>query len=562
MALRDRYLFEKVLVSSGTFPSVPDLTFNILESESLIFINEGAGAIEISFDGETVHNELNPSSGVNSVIVNYSSFNKIWFRLKSGAASVVRIQNDAQIGASTTVNLSGVTVGGTASNFGDPFPVPGTAVGFDDGTNMQGARVYDVDTGAATEYVLGTVLRASESGGSVETGTPTHPLHVQIQGSNTDYLHPLQLDGYGAIDGFGRLRVSTPITILDTKQIFDDQPLIWDTQTVTGGTSAHQTNRASSLLTVTSTVGSKVIRQTKTRAQYQPGKSLLIFSTFVMGTGVAGIDKKAGYFDANNGVYFKNNGSTNSLVIRSKVSGVVLENEVTQANWNIDTLNGLGPSGINLDITKAQIFVVDLEWLGVGTVRCGFVINGAYYYIHKFNHSNILNSVYMSSPNLPVRYEIENVSSGTGSTLEQICASVASEGGYEITGNPRSIDRGVSPFTTIDKNQLYPVLSLRINSTRAGVAIQPNYIDVLCTSSNAIFKWALILNPTINGADAASWQSINGSYVQYDVSRTLTNYCTGGYVLASGYGSQKVTTTSNLIQGRFPLGISIAGVPD
>jgi hypothetical protein len=624
MSRKNRFFFEKVLVSSNSFLIDPDIFINIIDNESLLFINEGAGAVEISFDGTDVHSELNPSSGTNSLIANYPSVNKIWLRLKSGAASVVRVQNDASIASSTTVNLSGLTVGGTASDFGDPFPVPGTAAGFNDGSDMQGARVYDVDTGVATEYVLGTVLRASAPGGSVEAGTSSKPLRINPTGDTaqpvtdnggsltvdttqlpaalvggrldnnvgswlgstaptvgqktkvnsipvvvaSDQILPIsgkiEIESFSnaASDAFGRLRVSAPYTLFESKQIFDNQPLLWDVQLTSGGTSVHSANRASSLLSVTSTVGSKVIRQTKNRFTYQNGKSLLILTTFVMSSNTSGITKRVGYFDSNNGIHLKNNGTTTSLVVRSNVTGSPVEDEVVQDDWNIDVMDGYGVSGKDLDITKAQIFIIDIEWLGVGTVRCGFVIDGVIYYVHKFHHANMIDSVYMSTPNLPIRYEIENVSSGTGSSFEQICCSIISEGGYDDAGLTYSADRGVSPLANVDNNQIYPILSLRLKSGSFGTQILPELIDVFCSSSNANFKWALIINPTINGIDTASWQSLTGSAVEYDVSRTATNYLTGGTVISSGYGSQKTTTLGAIIRGRLALGATIAGVAD
>jgi len=625
MSRKNRFFFEKALVSSGAFGVNPDLVINIIDNESLLFINEGTGAVEISFDGTNVHSELNPASGTNSLIANYPSVNKIWLRLKSGSASVIRVQNDASIASSTTVNLSGITVGGTASDFGDPFPVTGTAAGFNDGTDMQGARVFDADSGAGTQYVLGSILRASAPGGSVETGTLSNPLRIDPTGDTaqpvTDNGASLTVDttqlpaslvggrldsnlgawlgstaptvgqktmansvpvviasnqstlpisgniaiesfSNAASDAFGRLRVSAPYTLFESKQIFDNQSTLWDTQLTLGGTSTHSANRASSLLAVTSTVGSKVIRQTRNRFTYQNGKSLLILSTFVMSSDVAGITKRVGYFDQNNGIYLKNDGTNVSVVIRSNVTGTPVEDEVLQDDWNVDVMDGYGISGKTLEIDKAQIFIIDVEWLGVGTVRCGFVIDGVIYYVHKFHHSNIINSVYMSTPNLPIRYEIENISSGTGSTFEQICCSIISEGGYDDAGLTHSADRGISAISNIDNNNLYPILSLRLKSGNYGTQIKPEFIDVFCSSSNANFKWALIINPSINGVDAASWQSVTGSVVEYDVSRTVTNYLIGGTVIASGYGSQKTTTLGSVIQGRLSLGSTIAGVAD
>lgn len=75
--------------------------------------------------------------------------------------------------------------GGTSSNFGQAFPSTGTAAGFSDGTNMQGARVYDTDSGAGTQYTLGVNLRIAGSGGSVEGGTSSNPIRVDPTGSTT-----------------------------------------------------------------------------------------------------------------------------------------------------------------------------------------------------------------------------------------------------------------------------------------------------------------------------------------------------------------------------------------
>lgn len=599
---KDRFYFEKKTISSSTFNTDADFAVALISKNSILITNEGSGSIEYSFDGVKVHGQLNPALGKTSIVVNDASIVKIWFKLQSGVPSVVSVQNDSFIPANVNVDLSGSSFGGTSSTFNDLFPSLGTAVGFTDGTEMQGARVYDVDSGVGTEYVLGTVLRSSASGGSVELGTETNPirvdptgdtdqpvilksgdkgttpvanvtsenvdantqaLHVYVKGSSNDANHPLVLDGYAALDGFGRFRVSMPHTIFENKQIVDSQSIIWNNSLTSGGTTNYSSSRASTTLNVTSTIGSRVIRQTKQRFHYQAGRSFLTYVTFVMGNSVPGVSKKIGYFDDNNGIYFEDTGSVRRLVVRSSVSGSVdNSNYANQANWNIDKMDGYGPSKITLDVSKAQIFFVDFEWLGVGTVRCGFVINGQMYYVHQFHHSNIIGSVYMSNPNLPIRAEIENVSAISGSSLEQICCSVGSEGGYDNPGLSFSIDRGATPLSGVDNLYLYPLLSIRQKSTALGTQIFPEYIDMLCSSSNANFRWALVVNPTVNGVDNASWVDLSGSAVQYDVSRTSANYLTGGYIIASGYGSQKVTAASAIVKGSYTLGSTISGDRD
>jgi len=73
--------------------------------------------------------------------------------------------------------------GGTSSNFTSAFPTAGTAIGFTDGTNMQAARVFDLDTGAGLQYIQGVSLRLSGAGGSVEFGTATAPVRIDPIGT-------------------------------------------------------------------------------------------------------------------------------------------------------------------------------------------------------------------------------------------------------------------------------------------------------------------------------------------------------------------------------------------
>jgi hypothetical protein len=339
-----------------------------------------------------------------------------------------------------------------------------------------------------------------------------------------------------SVDAFGRSRVSIPTVQFDSKQLFDNRSIFWATSTVTGATTTYSSNRASTTLNATATVGSTAIRQTKRRFNYTAGRSQQIMETFVMGATPAGMIKRVGYFDGYNGIYFENNGGTLNFVIRSNVTGTPINTVIPQSNWNIDKLDGTGSSGITLDTTKVQLLVIDFEWLGTGRVRVGFDINGSIKYAHQFLNANNLTSVYMSSPNLPCRYEITNSSSASASTLEQICTTVISEGNIQPEGQLFSVDRGVTVLSGVNNAALYPLVSIRLDNNKPGATITPNTFNINCTTSNNNYKWALILNPTVAAPDAAVWTPINNSAVQYDVSRTTSNTLTGGTVIASGYG--------------------------
>jgi len=335
-------------------------------------------------------------------------------------------------------------------------------------------------------------------------------------------------------DAFGRLRVSNPLTLFDSSHRFADNQL-WSTSTATGGTATFNSAQGLVDLAVTAASGSEVVRETTKVFSYQPGKSLLVFTTFVMSPAKTNLRQRIGYYGANNGYYLEQNGTTVSFVERSFVTGAVVNTPIAQASWNVDPMNGSGPSGITLDLTKAQILYIDLEWLGVGTVRMGFVINGNFYVCHKFHHANLITSTYITTASLPLRYEITNTGATSGaSTLKQICSSVISEGGYELSGLQQTIGIPVTaPRNLAAAGTFYPIVSIRLKTSpdRLDGIIICTAISVMATSSGH-YNWQVIASGTTTGG---SWVSAGAnSSVNYNI--TGTSFA-GGRILASGFFS-------------------------
>ncbi len=367
----------------------------------------------------------------------------------------------------------------------------------------------------------------------------------------------------GAADAFGRLRVSEPQAVFDSKAILDNQPFLFDDAAVSGaGTSStHSAARASVTLGVSASTAGLRARQSRRRMAYQPGKSQLAFLTFVMGAAAAGITRRAGLFDGADGIFLMADVDGPAMVIRSSVSGSPVESVARQATWNIDPLDGTGPSGLTLDLTRANILLIDYEWLGVGRVRTGFVIGGALVYVHEFAHANVVTSVYMSTPNLPVRWDIANDGTGGAATIEAICASVMSEGGQERTGITRTIDRAASGLVTLNDADLYPLIAIRLDDAELDATVRAIAASVFCTSS-AVFRWALLLNPTVAGT-ALSFADVANSAMEAAVGATNATKVSGGTVIASGYAES--TSQNNIPAGGVTdhaLGASIAGVSD
>lgn len=331
-----------------------------------------------------------------------------------------------------------------------------------------------------------------------------------------------------AVDSFGRIRMSEPFTLFDSTFRYTDDTRNWTyANTANTTTVTHSANSSSMLLTVGTASDDSVVRQTSKYFIYQPGKSLLTMNSFTMQP-KANVTQRVGYFDANNGIYIENTGDTTFIVKRSYVTGSVVETRIPQSEWSEDKFDGTGYSKVNLDFSKSQLFWIDVEWLGVGSVRCGFVIDGKLYPAHKFNHANLFASTYMTTASLPIRYEIRNTANtASNTTLEHICNTIISEGGH----SPKVITRAVSTALiglNMSATEYRPLIALRLKATRNGGIVIPSN-SILYGLQNAPFNYRILQGATITGG---TWVSGGPeSHAEYNV--TPTGY-TGGDVLLEG----------------------------
>jgi hypothetical protein len=330
-------------------------------------------------------------------------------------------------------------------------------------------------------------------------------------------------------DAFGRVRTAQPLTLFDSSHRYNDNGL-WNTYTANGGTAVFSANEGLVNLNVTGTAGSEVIRETTKVFSYQPGKSLLVLNTFVMAPAQTNLRQRVGYFGTENGIYIQLRDNTLSFVERSLVTGVVTETVVDQASWNADTMDGNGPSGVTLDITKAQILFMDIEWLGEGTVRIGFIIDGNFIVCHRFNHANLIVSTYITTASLPLRYEILNGSTATATTLKQVCSTVISEGGYELRGAQQAVGTPITTPTSLAvAGTYYPVVSIKLKTTRLDGVVILTALSIMGVATG-IYNWQLIAGGTTTGG---AWVPASAaSSVEYNI--TGTSFA-GGRILASGF---------------------------
>ena len=333
-------------------------------------------------------------------------------------------------------------------------------------------------------------------------------------------------------DAFGRSRVSNPLTLFESSHRYNDNNL-WD-ESIVGASSTvgFVTTQGLVDLTVGTANSDSVIRETTKTFSYQPGKSLLVLNTFVPAIPKENLRQRIGYFGADNGMYFEVDGTDVFFVERSLSTGT--ETRVAQADWNIDPLDGTGVSGITLNTSNAQILWMDIEWLGLGTVRIGFVIDGKFVHCHSFHHANLIQSTYITTASLPLRYEITNTGVTTGiSTMGQVCSSVISEGGYELRGLQQAIGTPItSPVGLTTAGTFYPVLSLRLksNPNRLDAIVILTALSIMGTGNGPQYNWQVIASATTSGG---TWISGgDDSSVEYKISG---DSITGGRILASGF---------------------------
>lgn len=351
------------------------------------------------------------------------------------------------------------------------------------------------------------------------------------------------------LDAFGRLRTSSLHTYFDSPLKHHEEIYIWDTLTASSGTWNYSFAQNILEASVTGN-GDRVLRQTKEYFQLQNGKSHFGFIGVVFGTTTTGVTKNTGVYDDDNGFMVRQSGDGSmSFVIRSSASGNVQESVIPQASWNIDTLDGNGPSGINVDFEKLQILAFDMSYSGNGSVRFGVMVENKMIIAHQSSAFNLYAVNNFTTPSLPISYEIESTSGA--STLKQQSCCIMVEGNYEERGVQRSVNTGTTAKNV--GSTLKPVLSIKLKSQYRKGVIHPESFNILQTSNNTTLYYAIYIYTSLTGASWSESQSGTNCIAEVDTSATAFS---GGILIDSGYLPAKATTT---ISEKFNNILSLAG---
>jgi hypothetical protein len=346
------------------------------------------------------------------------------------------------------------------------------------------------------------------------------------------------VDSQAGYTSKNRIKISDYQTTFFNTFQYGKETDVWDESTANSAGSTWNTNTNNVDMYVTGTLGSKIIRQTRNVMRYIPGRTSTLTYAIRFQMPVTGIRRRLGLFDENNGFYFEDAGVLNgqglpeyNVVIRSSTSGSVVENRIPRSQWNGDKLDGTGPSGITADPTKQHMVNFEYEWYGAGQVIIGWTINGHTHTIHTFNHANLADLPWCSTPFLPIRLELENLTGAAGTHyLYQGSNSLISEGVPDKLGIAQNITGPVTGRTMTSSNTFYPILSIRLKDAALKGIVLPTFFQAATVDNTSVF-YKLVRNATLTGASWVNMPDPN-AFTQYDVS--ATSY-TGGVDVDSGF---------------------------
>jgi hypothetical protein len=362
------------------------------------------------------------------------------------------------------------------------------------------------------------------------------------------------------VDVFNRLRISLPTNLFEQHHRNGKNALYWDESITGSASSTHNANKSSVELNTTTASGDKIIRQTYRYLRYFPGKSQSVYMTGNFVSTQTNVRKRLGYFDASDGLFWQLDGSTFSVVKRSSVSGSPVDTVVNQASWNIDIMDGSGPSGETFDVTKQNIFIISFQWLGSGTAVFSLSINGIIRPVHAFHNANILTVPYSNTGDLPIRVELENTAApSSGGEMHITCFSVMSDGGTVELGRIWAFGSGITETTISSETALF---AYRLKSSYLRYSLKPLVSSFIMTTSTSAAVYRFYLRPTIS----ATWTSVNAeSITEYALNPAISSWSGGTKIdedfIASGGNKQAATATTDVVSDIF-LGSSIGGTAD
>lgn len=361
----------------------------------------------------------------------------------------------------------------------------------------------------------------------------------------TNYNSTLTINTeHNLLDNLNKLRVSTLTTILDIRHTHNLKNYLYEVESSTLNTNAlyNDTNGPATILSLISAINeNNITRQSREYVVYQQGRSILVYIVVNLNPNTnndTNSEGRIGYFDDNNGIFFKHTGDmgTGNMSVVIRFNGI--DTEINQTNWNIDKMDGVGPSGITANFNEIHTYFIEISWDHI--IRMGMLISGKLEVVHQFYDQS--STLLIKKSNLPVRYSLTASGVVLSANLAHYSTYVSSDTGYNPIGRIYAINNisNIIKINNIEK----PILTLRHKNFNINKGkIKP--LNIILSSSDygniiyKIYKYNSPLSIPIMGLTS----------LDFITEGTLTEYALGGTTIDTLLDNSKILLFQDLFSG-------------
>lgn len=289
-----------------------------------------------------------------------------------------------------------------------------------------------------------------------------------------------------------------------------------------GSGTVTQSNGMAQIRTGT-TFNSRAVLASIDRLTYRAGQGLVGVFSAIYGTPDSNNLQVVGIGDFIDGFYFGYNGTTFSVLYRTNSTSIWFD----QSNWNVDPMDGTGPSGITLNPLVGNVYKIQYHWLGFDQVKC-YVANpetGEFILVHTLNFLNSITEPILSNGSAKLLAANINLGGNADITLQTACMMGSVQGKRSIANNSRFslYSTGSTSLTnirnifTILNDFYYPHGTSNVNQTM----IYPDLLTFYNSSTTNDFVIYLIVNA--NGINPTTVLSNNSVVLYSSSAATLTS---------------------------------------
>jgi len=296
-----------------------------------------------------------------------------------------------------------------------------------------------------------------------------------------------------------------------------------------------------SLLILSTTAASSSSAQLISRRylKYRPGQGACARGTMIFTTGASNSKQYAGVGNSSltDGFFFGYSGTTFGIFYINNSS----ETHIPQSTWNVDVMDGSNsssnPSGMNLDVTKGNVWQIKYQYLGFGCIY--FYIehdtDGEFTLVHVIRYPNSATSTSLSNPSLNLLWRVVNTTNTSNIVLKAGSGALFLEGICQFIGPKNAIDNNKSSITTLTN-----ILTLK-NATSYNTVTNRGQVRVRSVScsydgGNGVSTLQVILNTTLGGSP--SYTMISGTSADGGATITsgqsIVSYDTAGTTISGG----------------------------